>query len=103
MEWQDQPMLVILNLNGMYNIRIDKDIRLNDATFTLSSIAYHGADHYTTRVVRGTHLWYHDGIETGNLLVYEEDIQTANLNNCKARNACNIVYRLTSWHNQFYT
>ena len=101
-EWQDQPIIIVLNTNGLFNVAIEPTVSILQSSFVLFALCYHGENHYTTRVVRDGDVWYHDGVETKDKLVYEGKMDTLDLTRCRDRNICNIVYRLMTWRDQTY-
>ena len=101
-EWQDQPIVIVLNTNGLFNVIIEPYVSIPDSSFLLFALCYHGDNHYTTRLVQGDDVWYHDGVETRDKLHYEGKLSALDLTTCRDRNICNIVYRLRTWRDQTY-
>ena len=101
--WNDQPLLIAFNLNGKKNISIDPFVVVSHgetrSTFALAAATYHGGSHYTTRLIKENKVWFHDGIETGNLLVEESVLSATDLAVCRDRSLANILYRIHSWNN----
>ena len=78
-----------------------------DATFTVSisnvetsyklcGIIYFGDAHYTARVISDSGMvWFHDGIATGQELLYEGVLnqnENISLNNCEGKDALIAIY-----------
>ena len=101
-DWQDQPIVIVLNTNGLFNIIIEQSVALLESSFVLLALCYHGENHYTTRLIQDQDVWYHDGVDTKDELVYEGKMSTLDLTTCRERNICNIVYRLKTWRDQTY-
>ena len=75
-----------------------------DATFTISinnaetsyklcGIIYFGDAHYTACVVTDNGMvWFHDGIATGQNLIYEGMLNNLSLKDCKGKAALIAIY-----------
>lgn len=76
-----------------------------DATFTIvidnaeisyklcGKVIYFGDAHYTAHVVCDNDMvWFHDGIATGQNLVYEGMLNNLLLNNCRGKDALTAIY-----------
>ena len=88
----------MFNLNGKKNIRVDLFFVVSHgetrSTFALATVTYHGASHHITRVIKEDKVWFHDGIETGNLLVEESILSATDLAACCDCLLTNILCRI---------
>jgi hypothetical protein len=64
--------------------------------YDLRGIIYFGGGHFVSRIVdQRTHIWYHDGIETGQSMTYEGLIVNCDLLNCHTRTPVVVAYSLS--------
>jgi hypothetical protein len=80
-------------------LQIDATFRLlinnEECIYGLQGIVYYGDSHFTARVVsKNGMVWFHDGIATGQSLLYEGTILTftGSFNLCRGKEAAVVVY-----------
>ncbi|KIL61491.1 hypothetical protein M378DRAFT_61371, partial [Amanita muscaria Koide BX008] len=62
-------------------------------TYNLRGIIYFGDYHYTSRMINKDGIvWFHDGIATGNSVIFEGHISNISLNICRGKNASCAIY-----------
>ena len=80
-------------------LQIDHDFHIyinnEECVYQLRGIVYYGNSHFTARVVYNNGMiWFHDGIATGQSLLYEGTFQTfgQSLNSCRGKDAILAIY-----------
>ena len=70
----------------------------DNISYKLRGIIYFGENHFTSRIISETgQTWFHDGITTGQSVIYEGDVHNVRaLNMCQGKQASMAVY--TKWH-----
>jgi len=79
---------------------IDSNITINvngaSASYTLRGVIYFGDYHYTSRIVNELGLvWFHDGIATGNSVIYEGNVNDMDISTCRGKLPSAAVYTIT--------
>ena len=66
----------------------------NNIQYRLRGIIYYGENHFTSRIISETgQTWFHDGITTGQSVIYEGDVRDLRLlNMCQGKQASMAVY-----------
>ena len=84
---------------SVQQLQIDQtfSIYINNAEciYKLCGIVYYGDSHFTAHVVyRNGMIWFHDGIATGQSLLYEGTFQNFlhSLNSCRGKDATMAIY-----------
>ncbi|KAF8325502.1 hypothetical protein F5887DRAFT_873953 [Amanita rubescens] len=69
-------------------------IKNNQYSYKLCGIVYFGESHFTARVVYNNGMvWFHDGLATGQKLIYEGMLNNCpSLNQCKGKDAIVALY-----------
>jgi hypothetical protein len=76
-------------LSQMLNIPVHDQ----QAQYKLSGIIYHGNNHFTSRIVNSAGMvWFHDGLVTGNSMVYDGLIDSLDLSVCRSKLATLALY-----------
>lgn len=92
------PLLFVLLSDE--HILLDSSLKLNcsgrKVTLKLRGIIYHGAAHFTSRLITpGGVAWFHDGITTGSTSILHGPVALiASLHHCDGRKAVAAVYAL---------
>ena len=80
-----------LQIDQTFHIHINNE----EFIYELQGIVYYGDSHFTARVIHNNGMiWFHDGIATGQSLLYEGTIQNfhESLNTCKRKDALVAIY-----------
>ena len=71
-------------------INVNTSVRV---TYILRGVIYFGEHHYTSRLVNETGMaWFHDGIATGNSVIYEGNARDIDMSICRGKNASAAIY-----------
>jgi hypothetical protein len=91
------PLIVLdvssnqLQIDATFSLLVNNE----ECTYGLQGIVYYGDSHFTARVVsKSGMVWFHDGIATGQSLLYEGTILTftGSFNLCRGKEAAVVVY-----------
>ena len=93
------PGLLVFEFEGMQNIQPESRITIQThhcrttKTYALQGVVYFGESHYTSRIIpNGNQVWFHDGMDTGDLLRYEGLLtSTTNLSSSSCYGKCAIL------------
>ena len=78
-----------VHADRVIQVRVQEDI----CQFQLCAIAYFGGGHYVTRLISSQHhVWFHDGITSGALTVYEGSVNDCDLTVCNTRTPVVYLY-----------
>jgi len=66
-------------------------------TYKLRGVIYYSTDHFTSRFITETgSVWYHDGLSTGQRMVYDGNVSLTNLETCQSGVATCAIYVIPS-------
>ena len=78
---------------------IDQNVNIlingRNREYQLRGVLYFGHEHFTSRIISESGTWFHDGIETGQSVMYEGDNENGEtLKKCKGKEASAAIYTL---------
>jgi hypothetical protein len=96
--YRSNPPILFLDVSNAPNVHPNHKIQFriggDMCRYELKGIIYFGSGHFVSQIVdQGTHVWYHDGIETGNVLTYEGLIADCNFKVCHTRAPTMLAYQ----------
>jgi len=78
-------------IDSIITVNINEQI----ITYILNGVIYFGNYHFTSRIIDKSGLiWFHDGIATGNDVIYEGTPDSIDLTICKQRLASAAIYSI---------
>ena len=78
-------------IDPVFNVNINEQ----NITYVLNGVIYFGHYHFTSRIINKSGLiWFHDGITTGNDVIYEGTLNNINLSVCKEKYASAAIYSI---------
>ena len=80
-----------IEIDHMFHLSINNE----ECTYRLRGIVYYRDFHFTAHVIPNNGMiWFHDGIATRNMLLYEGTLHnfTDSLNSCRNKEAITVIY-----------
>ena len=95
--FEDTPAIIAFDIS-QYQISLSESIVITTsngdrATYKLRGVLYHLNNHFVSHFISDTgHMWYHDGISTGQKMVPEGSIADIELGSCRSGRAICSLY-----------
>ena len=94
--FKSTPSVLVFEINSR-NIKVSKTLKFEQdgetVVLDVRGLIYHGDFHFTSRII-GTDgmVWFHDGLVTGNSMVYDGLIDSLDLSVCRSKGATLALY-----------